>query len=242
MTSSRHEGFSLLEIAITLVIIGVLLGGVVIGQNLVHSAKLHNVMKDIENYRTQVNNFRDQYQGWPGDIGNASTYWPACDTPATNCNGNEDTLIAWATEGFRAWQQLAAAGLIEGTYDGAPIGANAAITPHAPESGMDGLGFTFSSFSAAADVAAGRIPSLNDYFGNSLILGRATASGRTDTAGLAAEDAYAIDLKSDDGLPDSGMIYVGTLYNNCVAGVAPSITYTTANAGANCAIYVYLGR
>lgn len=142
-TPSRRA-FTLVELSIVLVILGLLVGGILAGQSVIKNARMRGTIKEMQNYTTAVSLFRRQYNSFPGDIPNATRYWgaaagsttadgydatcaaltlPAADPKAT-CNGNGDGLVAINTdaaqtyERFRAWQHLVNAEFIEGNYAG----------------------------------------------------------------------------------------------------------------------------
>ena len=64
---NRHQGFTLVEIAVVLVIIGLLLGGVLKGQELINSAKVKNVIGEFRNVSTYVFGYQDRFRAMPGD-------------------------------------------------------------------------------------------------------------------------------------------------------------------------------
>ncbi|MBQ0719490.1 MAG: prepilin-type N-terminal cleavage/methylation domain-containing protein [Gammaproteobacteria bacterium] len=112
--SSRQSGFTLVEIAIVLVIIGLILGGVLKGQVLIENAKYKSFVKQIESYRAAVYTFQDTYRGLPGDLLNVS----ALDAAATA--GDGDGLIEGGfcdisgEEVCKVWSHLRYAGIISG--------------------------------------------------------------------------------------------------------------------------------
>src|SRR5262249_17476276 len=132
---NMRKGFSLIELSIVLVILGLLVGGIMAGQSLIRASEIRSISSEYDRYRTASYAFRDKYFAFPGDIANATDIWGkdttsayACATasgsaasPGT-CNGNGDGFIGsvnvGGAEGVRAWQQLALAGLIEGGYNG----------------------------------------------------------------------------------------------------------------------------
>ena len=69
---SRQSGFTLVEIAIVLVIIGLLLGGVLKGQELINSAKIKNLINDLNGLSTAVYAYQDRYRALPGDDAGAT--------------------------------------------------------------------------------------------------------------------------------------------------------------------------
>ena len=106
----RHRGFTLVEIAIVLVIIGLLLGGVLKGQALIDSAKVKSIIQQATALQAAVNSYQDRFRALPGDDILATTH-----VPGAAGNGNGDGQI---TEYQLAPQHLALAGLITGSYNG----------------------------------------------------------------------------------------------------------------------------
>jgi len=139
MMKRRQSGFTLLELSLVLLIIGLIMAGILVGQSVVRTARIRNATGDLARYTQAFNNFRDKYKALPGDFYNARNFWgtdsggcPNASTglPATpysaalqqaTCNGNGDGHIgdgnltaggAQDFEVFRAWQQLSASGLM----------------------------------------------------------------------------------------------------------------------------------
>src|SRR5690348_18355681 len=80
-----ESGFTLVEIAIVLVIIGLLLGGILKGQEMITQAKIKNVINDFNGVTTAVTSYQDRYRALPGDDPNATTRW----TTQAPASGNE---------------------------------------------------------------------------------------------------------------------------------------------------------
>ncbi len=115
-TGTAQRGFTLIELSIVLVIIGLIVGGILTGRDLIRAAELRSVVSDLERFDTAFNTFRGKYDCIPGDCANATTFFgtdslgcPSGGGPTGTCNGNGDGLIWWSStnEIYRAWQQLA---------------------------------------------------------------------------------------------------------------------------------------
>ncbi len=100
-----QRGFTLVEIAIVLVIIGLLLGGILKGQELINNAKVRAIADRQNSLKVAWFSFIDRYAALPGDYGQASTYIPQAE------NGNGDGLLTTA-ESVQAFQQLASSGYL----------------------------------------------------------------------------------------------------------------------------------
>lgn len=255
----KKSGFSLLELSIVLVIIGLLAGGILTGQSLIRAAELRSVIKDIERYTTSIHAFRDKYFALPGDMTNATAFWGAAHaTPATcqttvgtgtqTCNGNGDGWIGNLSSGqsyewWRAWQHLANAGLIEGTYNGVASGGGSydgTVGLNLPASKISNTGYAFYSFSWSASTY------WYDYTGNLMTFGadRAGNNYLQDPA-IATEEAWNIDMKIDDGLPGQGKIVAHkptSLYTpNCTTDADPALSrYKLTFSGIACSLIVKL--
>jgi prepilin-type N-terminal cleavage/methylation domain-containing protein len=113
--SRRQSGFTLIEIAIVLVIIGLLLGGILKGQELITQGRIRNVANDFQSMTAAINLYQDRYRALPGDDAGAGTRW------TTTTSGNGDGQIGGnynsttnTDESRLFWQHLRLAGLVGG--------------------------------------------------------------------------------------------------------------------------------
>ena len=128
ITRSNHQsGFTLVEMAIVLVIIGLLIGGVLKGQELINSAKVKNLALDFRNIPPLIYNYQDKFRALPGDDISASTHLKGganASTPGTLGNsileGNWDSTTK-TDETFLIWQHVRLAGLLSGATDIASV-------------------------------------------------------------------------------------------------------------------------
>ncbi|MFN7662768.1 MAG: type II secretion system protein [Alphaproteobacteria bacterium] len=107
-----ERGFSLIEIAIALIVVGLILGGVLKGQELIENAKLNVVARNVDMYRVAIHLFNDTYGGWPGDFHLASSHIH----PSLR-NGQNDGIIGGQglnplDEAGNVWTHLSRSGLI----------------------------------------------------------------------------------------------------------------------------------
>lgn len=227
MTNRSHNAFSLVELSIVLVILGLLVGGVLAGQSLIRASELRSVSTDYAKYITAMQAFRDKYFTIPGDMNNAQSFWgvahataATCGTTTTSdartCNGNGNGLIdlydgsyATSNEYFRFWQHLANAGLIEGQYSG--IEGSSGNAGH----GVGGLNVPRSKMPNAIwyvrDVGtrSGHSELFDGVYANSFMFGGQSSIGQPGILGthaLKPEEAWNIDQKNDDGMPATGRI------------------------------------
>ena len=194
----KHQsGFTLIEIAIVLLIIGLLLGGVMKGQALINSARVRAIANDLSGIEAAWVSFRDRYRSLPGDFPRASTHI------ATGAvDGDANASVDSAAESGAVWQHLSSAGFISGNFDGNPV---ASLTDTACVELTCPLN-PFNGFYKITNTANG--------------LGSTATSHELATGGnIPVEVMYELDLKMDDGKPDSGRLraFNQAPHNQCVA-------------------------
>ena len=120
--AARVRGFTLIEIALVFVIIGLLLGAIFKGQELLTAARVRDILQQQEHYKTAYLAFQQRYGNPPGDYGQASANIKGiapgpCGTPNADGNGNSNFRIETAgSEHTLAWEHMSKAGMLSVVY------------------------------------------------------------------------------------------------------------------------------
>lgn len=114
----RNRGFTLVEISIVLVIIGLILGGILNAQSVIRNAQTKDAIKALNDMAAAARQFNDRYGMWPGDYSNAATSLPGQIAPCANGGGNGQVSAA---ESICATQQMILAGMLRGTVSATPL-------------------------------------------------------------------------------------------------------------------------
>ena len=243
-------GFSLVELSIVLVILGLLVGGVLSGQSLIRASELRKITTTHDKYRTAIFTFRDKYFTLPSDITNATAFWGAkAATSCTNnagaavnaangtCDGDGDGLIfnssASGSETFRVWEQLSLAGLIEGAYRYSQTSTFSETQATGVEFPAIGVGRGGAKLGYVG-IGGGGASSILGSTGHFLKFGAEGTSSGLVGGIIRPDEAYNIDSKIDDGRPGMGSFLAH--YDPGLAPVASTrciTSFSSSNANYN---------
>jgi len=232
----NQSGFTLIEIAIVLVIIGLLLGGVLKGQELINSAKVKNLATDFRNIPVFIYGYQDKFKSLPGDdptLSGANTHLTgaaACGpagTATTICTpGNGLINGFWndynaGSEAYLFWQHVRLAGLTSGPTTIPPSpGAGDGFRPVNAAGGEIGI--------QSGTAVAGAAPIYSDLAKTLPIRGTYIIC----SPNILGKFAKQLDVQLDDGNTAGGSMM--SIAGTAVASVAVS---NTSNAWDDAAIY-----
>lgn len=244
MRNAGWQGFTLIELSIVLVIIGLIVGGVLTGRELIKAAEVRAQIAQIEKYNTAVNTFRDKYGGLPGDLGvsNVTQFgFTARAGTAGRGDGNgviegvhysNGNIYGWVTEGEPVffWQDLSQAKLIDATFSGAtdasPLPLTSTTLPNfLPRAKIGNSNYVYVFSTCQSSPSSCFTFSGKNFFGLTSISSiNASDVISTPDIGLSVMDAYKIDSKVDDGLPRKGNVqaFYSFANSNPNPGYAPN--------------------
>ncbi len=206
----RQSGFTLVEIAIVLVIIGLILGGILKGQELIDSARVRSLSNELSGIRTAWYAFQDRYNALPGDFINASTQ---IDSSLVDSNGNADGKID-AGEITAVWQHLSVAGFLSGNY----TGGTATVDSLECENG--GASCPANPFNGVYKIAYSNNGDSNVGDTNELSTG----------GQIPVNILLQLDLKFDDGIANDGELRVHTVaVTDCLSDSSWNISGDSQN-------------
>jgi prepilin-type N-terminal cleavage/methylation domain-containing protein len=221
-------GFSLVEMSVVIVLIGLLAAGVMTGKSLVENARVQGVVSEFAQLRSAVDAFVDVQHYYPGDYPDASKAWENA------ADGNGDWRIS-ASESAHVMYHLHAAGDVDRSYAGG--GALLVGTNLAPSSFKPG-GYWVRTHEAATPV--------HGKSGEAIDLAGPSSSAALEDGVLTPGQAYAVDVKTDDGMPAAGDLFAssGTKAGSpvCTEEAGDSVAYAAGEGERACRLHSWLAR
>jgi len=242
MRHPKSPGFTLIELSIVLVIIGLIVGSVLVGQDLIRAAAVRAQISQIERYQTAVNTFRGKYGALPGDLNQATaTQFGFVARGAVPGEGDGNGLIQTNGYGYLQgygetglfWVDLSTAQIIEGSFTTASASSSpvvdvtgSSLASYMPPAKLGGSNYVYVWGGDSTDNA----PAFN-YFGLStvskIVAGNGWILSDPSSPGLTVQQAFGIDKKMDDGLPQSGAVLA--IWDN--ANIGNAIAWAGSSGG-----------
>lgn len=230
---SNKDGFTLVELSIVLIIIGLIISGVLAGKDLIRQSELRGVVSELYQYQNIWVKFSNQYGAFPGDITNATTFFPSCvDVGGNLCNGNGAGTVD-NNEIYRAWQHIDLAGYTEGGYTGLNAGLTGVPGENCPKSKVKDACWIYimewdiyTSWTTDATMA------------NYLLIGKKRA-GFPITSTFTPLETQQFDLKLDDGKPGQGRLWAFNSTAGCVTSATNATAEYSVSSDAILCIFAY---
>ena len=190
----KSRGFSLMELSIVLIILGLLVVTITGSTTVINNAKLNRLISETESFKKHLGVFIAQFDSYPGDFKEAYNFFgvaAGCNNSNVNvdndgCNGNGNNIIDWEKESYRVHQHLYLANIIPDFYDGVTDLATSIFNEnlyHPPypcsTAGYSDMGINCHQLGSKSDM---------------------------NGAGLTPRELRKIDIKIDDTIPTSGNV------------------------------------
>lgn len=188
-----REGFSLVEMSITLLITALALASIIGGAHLMEVARINKIAGKLSFYKQATTDFQAKYAAYPGDMPNADEFWSGVDAGDGNNRVDDTVNLTCQTECLAAWEHLGKANMVNSLYTGAVGGTPSGyeVGANVPESSVKSA-FFFLKFAE-----------LYGESGNIIQLSTGESDG-PDEGAVSAETARNIDKKYDDASPSGG--------------------------------------
>ncbi len=239
---AKRKGFTLIELSIVLVIIGLIVGGVLVGQDLIKAAEIRATVGQIEKYNAAVNTFRGKYNGLPGDlISTAATAFGLTTRNGGTARGDGNGMIEGENAGTAGggrgnreallfWNDLSGTALVDGSYVGADTVAaiSSSTTPNFSQL------YPSAKLGRGTYIAAGSDSGVNYYLLGGLTAVAITTGVYSTAVTLTPVEAYNMDTKLDDGAPNTGIATARGAVTTTTGAFTEVASWALAGATGNC--------
>jgi len=235
--TGHHRGFTLIEVSIVLVIIALIIGGILVGQDLINAAAIRQQISQIDQFNSAANTFKSKYGGIPGDLvwttasqlgftsrtgvrgqGDGSGLIEGYDTSLGAADG-----VVYGGESELFWSDLAAATLIPGSYNNpaAYVSGSSVTSANNPnyfpqaKIGSNLYVYIFGTGGTADLTVNPNLMHWANYYGIEAMASNnagQVAPVNTNGKDIPVYRAYAIDYKIDDGEPTTGIIQAAYMW------------------------------
>jgi prepilin-type N-terminal cleavage/methylation domain-containing protein len=255
MIEKMNKGFTLIELAIVVVVLGILITGIIGGQSLIESAKKREVITGFTQLRTGLNAFKLEFDAIPGDMEDAYDYWgDDCSSSEGRCNGDGDNKITSGNSNFERYcwsiqcekcmfyKHMSLAGILNEKIDcinEGPFEENNSI-----RNPLKYKSYFFVSNRCIKDLGYYDCDTTSEYTSGLYLMGGSTGPNEIEypwvrcnfTGSFTPKQQKYIDEKLDDGKPKTGKfvavqlatITVGCHNSTIVSG--PCLLNNTENA------------
>ena len=221
--AQRQRGFTLVELAMVLIIAGLLLGGLFKGQQLLLSARVHGAVNSARGMEAALNSFQERYHYLPGDMPEAvAVRLGVASQGGSRYGGDGDGRLDDGDFGevSALWHHLAMAGFIQGSYDSGATDAAGYMAPRVAPDNRHGGRLMIATVDEYLGASGSQPARLALVFGH----------------GFSAEAARLIDQKLDDGRPATGRVRAsatGGVGANNYGGLAQSRQQCVGGSGSD---------
>lgn len=210
-----YEGFTLIELSIVLIVVGLAAAGVFVGRSLILQAQIKKQITQVESFDLAVNVFKGKYACLPGDCANAEAIGLG---DGTGLDGNGNEQVDSLNEALFLWHHLSRAQLIPGNYEiaiptpGAIPGINTpplalpgrGVTSNSPGYGFNVLGGAWLAAQVVLPTVPGRSQTVT--YKNWMLIATIDSNFPNIPGVYNASTSSQLDLKIDDGMPATGKV------------------------------------